>query len=582
MSNVEMDGGTVEVINSYLTSAAEQMRRTLIRTAFNPVIYSVFDFGISIYNADIEPMAEAPGITSFMGANDYALPRVIEYVGIENLNPGDVVLLNYPYWNSAHAYDAMLFAPVFWEEDKLPAAFLAVRAHWMDLGAKDPGYVLDSTDMHQEGIIFPGTKIVKGGVIDNEIIELIRFNSRLPDLTIGDFHAQLASLRVGERQMHELWAKFSRDTVDVAVQTVRKSGEAAAWRALQRIPHGTYSAEDWLDDDGITEDPILMSVVVTVDENGMTVDYSNSSLTVPGPVNLPFGATQSMARTAFKLLTTPDLPTNSGHYAPLKVIAKPGSLFNAQYPSSTFTQWTTMSAFELIFKALSATMPEIPASSGSDEPGFMALGFDPRIESDFVISNNEGVGWGGNSRRDGASGQMHLSLNIVRNTQIELLENKATLHHESLELVTDSGGAGMHRGGLGVKRVVRFTNDGEVLSMKKKTQTFPWGVGGGLEPKFTNSMVVWPGTPEAKPLRMRREKMAKDEVFENMSAGGGGWGNPFAREIDLIIDDVENLKVSTESARDTYGVEILKTGVIRETTQRLEFRAKYGAKNAKT
>ncbi len=574
MSRVEIDGGTVEVINSHIVSAAEQMRRTLIRTAFNPVIYSVLDFGISIYNAEVEPMAEAPGITSFMGANDYALPKVLEYVGVKNLNPGDVVLINYPYWNSAHAYDAMLFAPVFCENDTSPAAYLAVRAHWMDLGAKDPGYVLDSTDMHQEGLIFPGTKIVKRGVIDNEIIELIRFNSRLPDLTIGDFHAQLACLRVGERQLLEIWKKFGRDTVDVAVQTVMKSGEAAAWRALQRIPHGTYRAEDWLDDDGITEDPILMSVVVTVDKNGMTVDFSDSSPTVPGPVNLPFGATQSMARTAFKLLTTPQLPTNSGHYAPLKVIAKPGTLFHAQYPSSTFTQWTTMSAFELIFKALSAVMPEIPASSGSDEPGFMALGYDLRTDSDFVISNNEGVGWGGNFKHDGASGQMHLSLNIVRNTQIELLENKATLHHESLELVTDSGGAGLHRGGLGVRRVVRFTNDGEVLSMKKKTQTYPWGVGGGLEPKFTNSMVVWPGTSKAKPLRMRREKMAKGETFENMSAGGGGWGDPLARKIELVIDDVENFKVSAESARDIYGVEILPNGDARETPTRLKFRAK--------
>lgn len=569
MSKTKIDGGTVEVINSYLTSAAEQMRRTLIRTAFNPVIYSVLDFGISIYNADIEQMAEAPGITSFMGANDYALPKVVDYIGKENLNPGDVVLLNYPYWNSAHAYDAMLFAPVFYDQVKLPAAYLAVRAHWMDLGAKDAGYVLDSTDMHQEGLIFPGTKIVKQGIIDKEIIELIRFNSRLPDLTIGDFHAQLASLRVGERQLHEMWAKFGYATVNDAVKTLMEAGKSAAWRALQLIPHGTYVAEDWLDDDGITEDPILMSVVVTINDQGMTVDYSNSSPSVPGPVNLPFGATQSMARTAFKLLTTPKLPINSGHYAPLKVVAKPGTLFHAEYPSSTFTQWTTMSAFELIFKALSPVMSDLPACSGSDEPGFMALGFDPRTGQNYVISNNEGVGWGGNPKHDGASGQMHLSLNIVRNTPIELLENKANLHHESLELVTDSGGAGLHRGGLGVRRVVRFTHDGEVLSMKKKTQTYPWGTNGGLSPSFTNSMVVWPGTNKAKSLRMRRERMAKDEVFENMSAGGGGWGNPFDRPIDLVLEDVENLKISREAAKQLYGIEILPNGDTRETQDRL-------------
>lgn len=569
MSKIEIDGGTVEVINSYLLSAAEQMRRTLIRTAFNPVIYSVLDFGISMYNSDIEPMAEAPGITSFMGANDYALPRVIEYVGKENLKSGDVVLLNYPYWNSAHSYDAMLFAPVFHKKEKSPAAYLAVRAHWMDLGAKDPGYVLDSTDMHQEGLIFPGTKIVKQGIIDHEIIELIRFNSRLPDLTIGDFHAQLAALRVGERQLHELWEKFDRKTVDAAVSTVKNSGEAAAWRALKSIPNGIYKAEDWLDDDGITEDPILMSVVVTVSEGGMTVDYSSSSKSVPGPVNLPFGATQSMARTAFKLLTTPELPTNSGHYVPLTVLAKPGTLFHAEYPSSTFTQWTTMSAFELIFKALSGVVSRLPASSGSDEPGFMALGNDPRTGTDFVISNNEGVGWGGNPKNDGASGQMHLSLNIVRNTQIELLENKATLHHEKLELVMDSGGAGLHRGGQGIRRVVRFTSNGEVLSMKKKTQTYPWGAQGGLSPLFTNSMVVWPNTDKAKSLRMRREKMQQADVFENISAGGGGWGNPLERPVELVVEDVENYKVSLRSAQELYGIHILPTGEIQESKERL-------------
>ena len=574
MNDKLIDGGTVEVVNSYLTSVAEQMRRTLIRTAFNPVIYSVLDFGISIYDSQLKPMAEAPGITSFMGANDYALPLVIEHVGRGNLNRGDVVLLNYPYWNSAHSYDAMLFAPVFFEDELDPSVFLAVRAHWMDLGAKDPGYVLDSTDMHQEGLIFPGTKIVKNGIIDNEIIDLIRFNSRLPDLTIGDFHAQLAALRVGERQIHEMWGKFGRETVDAAVAAVMKSGEAAAWRALEKIPHGVFYAEQWLDDDGITEDPIRMAVKVTVDSDGMTVDYSDSAPSVLGPVNVPFGATQSIARTAFKLLTTPGLPTNSGHYAPITVLAKPGTLFHAEYPAATFTQWTTMAAFELIFKALSGVLKDLPASSGSDEPGFMALGFDERTGTDYVISNNEGIGWGGNPHGDGASGQMHLSLNIVRNTPIELLENKGNLHHESLQLITDSGGAGRHRGGLGVRRTVRFTSDGEVLSMKKMTQTYPWGLAGGMSPTVTNGMIVWPGTPRQKNLRMRREKMLASDVFINTSAGGGGWGHPFEREISAIVEDVENLKVTTQQAHEVYGIEFSEDGKVTETMHRIRYTTK--------
>src|SRR4051812_33801249 len=203
-----LDGATVEIIRNYIVSVAEQMRRTLVRAAFNPVIYDVLDFGISLYTADLDLMAEAAGITHFLGANDYAIVKGTEYVTRERMRPGDVYLLNYPYWSGAHSYDAMLFAPVFREGRDEPSAYLAVRAHWMDLGAKAPGYVLDSTDMHQEGLIFPGTRIVHGGEVVRDVVELIRFNSRLPDLTVGDFHAQLAALRTGENRLAQVWDKF--------------------------------------------------------------------------------------------------------------------------------------------------------------------------------------------------------------------------------------------------------------------------------------------------------------------------------------------------------------------------------------
>ena len=212
-----LDGATVEVIGSYLVSAAEEMRRTLIRTAFNPVIYEVLDFGISIYDRALDLIAEAPGLTFFLGANDYAIRKGVEYVGEANLDPGDIVLMNYPYWNAAHAMDVTLFAPVFGGGDTRPFAYTCIRAHWMDLGAKDPGYVLDSTDMHQEGLIFPGTKVYKRGQPDREILELIRFNSRMPELVIGDLEAQVAATRTGERRLHQILEKFDRGVLNEAI-----------------------------------------------------------------------------------------------------------------------------------------------------------------------------------------------------------------------------------------------------------------------------------------------------------------------------------------------------------------------------
>ena len=200
----KVDGAITEVVQSYLNAVANEMRATLVRTAFNPVIYEVLDFGISIYDARLDLVAEAPGLTFFLGANDYSVRKVVEFLGVATLAPGDVILSNYPYWNGAHTYDATLLAPVFEPGANNLFSTLCIRAHWMDLGAKDPGYVLDSTDMHQEGVVFPGTRIFRNGKANQEIIDLVRFNSRMPDLVIGDLNAQVAALRTGERRMLEI------------------------------------------------------------------------------------------------------------------------------------------------------------------------------------------------------------------------------------------------------------------------------------------------------------------------------------------------------------------------------------------
>ena len=305
-----MDGATVEIIRSYLTSATEQMRRTLVRSAFNPVIYEVLDFGISMYDADLQLIAEAPGITSFLGANDSGIRKGVEYIRPGRLRPGDVVLMNYPYWSGAHAYDALLFAPVF--QDDTLAAYVAVRAHWLDLGAKAPGYVLDSTEMHQEGLIFPGTRIVKAGVVDEEIVELVRFNSRLPNTVIGDFYAQLAAIRTGERRLHEIWQKFGLDTVQEAQRLFLDHGERLTRAALARLPDGTWTASDWLDDDGVSDTLIPMQVTITIAGDQMIVDFAGSSGAVPGPVNIPFGATESLGKAVLKGMTTPNEPLTPG------------------------------------------------------------------------------------------------------------------------------------------------------------------------------------------------------------------------------------------------------------------------------
>ena len=564
-----LDGATVEVIRHYLNSTAEQMRRTLVRTAFNPVIYEVLDFGISMYDRDRRLISESSGILFFLGANDYAIHKAVEKVGVENLHPGDVVILNYPYWSGAHAADAMMFAPVFCEGSDLPDAYLAVRAHWMDLGAKDPGYVLDSTSMHQEGLILPGVKLVRRGEVDPQMMAILRYNSRLPVNIMGDFNAQIAALRVGERRLHQIWEKFGLATVDRAIEEIIEHGARTAREAVRAMPDGQWSAHDWLDDDGISHDLIRMAVTVTVEGDRFKVDYGDSDGAVPGPVNMPLGCTLSLAKNVFKSLTTPDTPANHGHYEPLEVICPPGNLFHAVYPAATYTLWTGMAGFELINKALSQGVEGIAACSGSDLPGFMAVGTRPGTGEMFLVSNNEGLGWGATPYYDGAHALQHPSTTAVRNTSVEVMEHNSPLFHQRLELRRDSGGAGRWRGGLGVSRQVKFLTGGEVLSMKKKTKTRPWGLRGGHEPE-TNAMIVWPETDRAHRARMERFSMQPGDEFRNLSAGGGGWGDPVDRPIELVREDVLDGYVSSGQAERVYGVRVDPEGNATPTGARLD------------
>ena len=342
---------------------------------------------------------------------------------------------------------------------------------------------------------------------------------------------------------------------------------AAATEAVEAMPDGRWTASDWLDDDGITHDLIRMAVTVTIEGGTFTVDYGDSDGVVPGPVNMPFGATVSLAKNVFKSLTTPHAPANHGHYAPLRVICPPGNLFHAVYPSATYTLWTGMAGFEMINKALSQEMDGIAASSGSDLPGFMAVGTHPSTGELFVVSNNEGIGWGATPHHDGSNALQHLSTTSVRNTSIEVLEHNSSLFHQKLELRPDSGGAGRWRGGLGVCREVKFLAEGEVLSMKKKTKTRPWGLRGGHESK-TNAMIVWPDTDRAHRARMERFTLQPGEGFRNLAAGGGGWGDPLDRPIELVRDDVLDGYVSSEQAEEVYGVRVKPDGTATPTGSR--------------
>jgi N-methylhydantoinase B len=295
---------------------------------------------------------------------------------------------------------------------------------------------------------------------------------------------------------------------------------------------------------------------VRIGDDSFEVDFEGSSGAVRGPVNMPFGTTLAMCKVAFKALTTPDEPANAGQMRPLVVRAEPGNLFHAVYPSPTFTLWTGIVGMELIFKALGLGMPErIAASSGGDMPGYMMVGVHPDTQQLFAISNGDVVGWGATAEHDGADLTIHVSEGVARNTPIEVMEARTTMFFERIEAVTDSGGAGRHRGGVGLHREIRFVGEGDLITVAKKTRSRPWALAGGHEPD-PNTFVVYPGTERERRVSTKRLPVRPGDGFRVITAGGGGYGDPRERDPEAVREDVRDGYVSAEQAREVYGVDV--------------------------
>ena len=550
-----IDPITIEVIRNYLLSAAREMNRNLIRTAYSTIIYEVKDFGVGIYDNQCRLLAEAPGLAIFTRGNDYALKQIVQYLGHENIHPEDIILLNYPYMSAAHTLDVTAAAPIF-HDDKL-VGFSAVKQHWKDLGQKDPGYCTDTTDVYQEGLLIPCLKIHKRGVLNQDLVELIRFNSRMPENTLGDMNAKISSCITGRKRVEELIDKFGQETYGLAVENILDHGERIARVQLADLPKGTWSAEDWVDDDGIDRDTLVkIKVTVTISDTEMIVDFTGSDPQTKGPINVPIGMTMGTAALVFKAVTTPDTAANDGNFRPLKVIAPPGCVMHAIEPAPTFTMWPALLAVDIILKALSkAGVDLVPACSGGDIFSISGLGVHPDTGKLWHEGSNEGVGFGAHAEGDGENSIMHPSEPGCRNNPIEIMEIKAPMMIEFYELRQDSGGSGKNRGGLGAKRGVRYLVESTAFNMAKKTKTKPWGMAGGGDGENGHA-IYWPETSKELTIGMNYQKVEAGDRVINFSGGGGGWGNPLLRDPQSVLDDVRNEYISLAGAKRDYGVVI--------------------------
>ena len=386
----------LEIIESALIAAAKESFIVFGRTSKSPVIYEVLDYACGITDKDGNLVAQANGVTGFLGTLDMATMECIKKFGPDGFDPGDIVIINVPYTSGTHLNDVTLVMPAFANNGTL-VAFAAIKGHWSEVGGMHFGsWTSDSTELFQEGLIFPPIKLFEKGKAVDGIVDIIRSNVRTPSMTLGDMEAQAAGLRVAVRRIEELCGKYGTVAVLDSMEMIIERGERLSRLRLKSLPHGVFKAEDTIDDDGITGTPVHVQVMVTISDDEFVVDLTGSGKQARGSINSPWCATVSSARTVFKAVTDPHAPANEGAFAPLRVIAPLGSIFNPIPPAPTSTYWETKAfVVDLVWHALASAIPErLSAGHFLSVCGTIVGGIDDKNNEPFGIVEPQAGGWG--------------------------------------------------------------------------------------------------------------------------------------------------------------------------------------------
>jgi len=555
----DMDPVTTEIVRNALNSAANQMKRTLIRASFSPIVYEVLDFAVALYDKEIRLLAQAPSLPIFMATMSFCIEAAVEAVGgEEELYPGDVILYNLPYGTGSHAQDAAIVMPVFLEDGKTLIGYATNKAHWLDIGAKDP-YCTDSTDVFQEGVVFPGVKLYSRGEKVKDIFKMVEANSRMPVGVLGDINAQIASVRAGTRELLRVVNRFGQETFEYAVERMFDAGEAVIRKYFENIEDGRYVGHGVMDDNGIDSDLIEFDVIVEVDGSTVRMDYSQAPDVQRGPINCPLPSTVSASRVAITMLAGSGEPPNEGHLRPVEVITRPGSMFHPLPPSPCYLYgWSAISAMEGIYEALAKAVPtDVPAGSAADICAVLVWGSkDNKYGEPWVGGSPFPMGQGGFAGGDGDT-MIHVAEAAARFPPIEVWEALYPWRFEKLELTQDSGGAGEHRGGLGLDIVFEVFEDCSLISTVERTKVPGWAALGG-KPGHTNGVTIfYPDGRQEKVGKITGMHLPSGTKIAIHCGGGGGYGDPKKRDPELVKHDLKQGYISRAFAEENYAVEKL-------------------------
>jgi N-methylhydantoinase B len=560
--SAKADAVMTAIVRNGVLAVTEEMKTNLMRTAYNMIIYEALDFTVGLFTAEGESISIGLGLPMFIRGMSETVKAKLRHFGKDGLEPGDILVTNDAYLTGSHLNHFTFSMPIF--HRGVLCGFACCMAHWPDVGGTLGGI---TTDIYSEGIQIPIMKYQKAGVVNEELVEIIRMNVRLPERAMGDLRAQITAVKTGERRFLELLDRYGREPVLDAIHTIMDQSEAAARARTRAIPDGVYEAESYMDDDGVEigrRIPIRVRVIVKGGE--MTIDLSEVSRQVHGFYNSGATTGHACAQVAYKCLTSPtDYPINEGSFRPLKVVLSPGTIVSAVKPAA-MRWWMTfpMTIVDTVFRAMEQAIPDRTiAGHHADLLVASIHGVSPKDGRLFIASiGPSGGGWGAKINEDGVSATVCLNDGDTHNSPVEQMEAKYPVLFERHRLRDDSGGAGRHRGGLGTEQVVQARAPLTMNVQIDRVHCPPWGLAGGKDGQGNQVTLRLDGKeiadlPNAKVLTQR---LQPGEAFTLRAGGGGGFGPPVERDPERVADDVRQGYVSPSVAENVYGVVLTEDG----------------------
>ena len=548
-----LDPITLEIIANRFDEIQRIMKHRLFRTGYSTILRESFDGGAGLTDQTGRVIG-ASGMNIHTRPYGCLVEGVLAGYGEKGVEEGDVFFSNDPYrGGSAHSPDMAVATPVF--VDGRLIAFCASIAHKPDIGGLAPGSSSPaSRSIFHEGIIIPPCKLFERGRLVESVKRILENNSRTPHLLMGDLLGQVGCTRIGAQLMQELSARESVNVIREAMVQLIDSSEQRLREALRRIPDGEVSVDSFLDGDGVVERPIRIALRATKLDDSITLDFTGSDPQTAGPANVVPQAIEAAAIAGLLCAVDHTITNNDGVRHAIKFVLPKGTVVNPEWPAPVNSYIPSSHlVFNAVAKVIGTLMPERAAADSGLGLGALALGFaasgqrGAHVHYEIMLTAT-----GGTARGDGCSAFMPM-LNLESVQPIEIVESECPVRITEFSMLSDSGGPGLHRGGIGVRREFKVLEDAQVVSRLSQRRSGANGLAGGLGPPVSRTVVTESGGERTLPGLVQFSIKSGDRVRVEQS-GGGGWGNPMSRDPAAVLKDVDDGLVSLESARRDYGV----------------------------